>query len=104
MIKVSVYYRADGGSKFDHDYYRNSHMPMLKNRLGDACLRYEIDRGLSGREPGSAPNFVAASHIYSPSIEAYSAAFGPHATEIRGDVANYTDIAPILQISEVVGA
>jgi uncharacterized protein (TIGR02118 family) len=66
MIKMSVYYPADGGSKFDHDYYRTRHMPLLRERLGDACLRYEIDRGLAGREPGSAPGFVAACHVYSP--------------------------------------
>ncbi|RVH51756.1 hypothetical protein CN212_07095 [Sinorhizobium meliloti] len=27
---------------------------------------------------------------------------GPHRAEIAADVANYTDIAPIVQISEVV--
>jgi hypothetical protein len=29
-------------------------------------------------------------------------AFGPHANEIRSDIKNYTDIAPVMQISEVV--
>ena len=28
--------------------------------------------------------------------------FGPHAKEILGDIQNYTDIAPVLQMSEVV--
>ena len=46
MIKMSVYYPADGGSKFDHDYYRTHHMPLIQERLGDACLRYEIERAL----------------------------------------------------------
>lgn len=102
MIKMSVYYPADGGSKFDHDYYRTRHMPLLQERLGEACLRYEIDKGLTSREPGSAPKFVAACHIYSQSLETFQEAFGPHAAEIRADVANYTDIAPIVQFSEVV--
>jgi uncharacterized protein (TIGR02118 family) len=103
MIKMSVYYPADGGSKFDHDYYRASHMPLIQERLGDACLRYEIDKGLAGREPGGAPKFVAACHIYSPTLATLQEAFGPHAAEIRADVANYTDIAPIIQFSEIVG-
>jgi len=92
MIKMSVYYPADGGSKFDHDYYRTRHMPLIQERLGDACLRYEIDKGLAGREPGSAPEFVAACQE----------SLGPHRAEIAADVASYTDIAPIVQISEVV--
>ena len=29
MIKMSVYYPAHGGSKFDHDYYCASHLPLI---------------------------------------------------------------------------
>jgi len=104
MIKMSVYYPADGGSKFDHDYYRTRHMPLLQERLGEACLRYEIERGLASRESGSAPKFVAACHVYSPTLEIFEKALNPHAAEIRADVANYTDIAPIVQFSEIVEA
>ncbi|WP_163612558.1 EthD family reductase, partial [Klebsiella pneumoniae] len=69
--------------------------PLLRERLGDACLRYEIDKGLAGREPGSEPKFVAVCHVYSPSLGVFQQALGPHRTEIAADVANYTDIAPI---------
>lgn len=103
MIKMSVFYTANGGSKFDHDYYRTSHMPLIKQRLGEACLRYEIDKGLAGREPGSAPTFVASCHIYSPSLETLQRAYAPHREEVVADVTNYTDIVPIVQISEIVG-
>ena len=102
MIKMSVYYPAAGGSKFDHDYYRTRHMPLIQQRLGAACLRYEIEKGLAGGEPGSAPKFVAACHVYSPSLAAFQQAFAPHRAEIVADVANYTDIQPIVQISEIV--
>ena len=102
MIKMSVYYPADGGSKFDHDYYRTCHVPPIKERLGDACLRYEIDKGLAGRDPSSAPKFVAACHIYSPTLGAFQEAYRPHRAEIVADGPNYTDITPIVQISEIV--
>jgi uncharacterized protein (TIGR02118 family) len=36
------------------------------------------------------------------SVEGYQAASQEHGAEIRGDIANYTDIAPLIQISEVV--
>jgi uncharacterized protein (TIGR02118 family) len=78
-------------------------MPLIQERLGDACLRYEIEKGLAGREPGSAPAFVAACHVYSPTLEIFQEALGPHRADIAADVANYTDITPIVQISEVVG-
>ncbi len=102
MIKVSVMYPQQAGARFDHAYYRDSHMPMVKQRLGSACSHYTVDRGLAGASPGSAPAFVAACHLFCDSIEAFQAGFGPHAQEIMADVANYTHIAPVLQISEVV--
>ena len=36
MIKVSVMYPNSAGAKFDIDYYVNSHMPMVKSKVGAA--------------------------------------------------------------------
>jgi uncharacterized protein (TIGR02118 family) len=102
MIKVSVMYPYAPGARFDHDYYRDTHMPLLKARMGDHCRYYTIDRGLAGGTPGSAPAFVAMCHVYCDSVDAFQAGFGPHAAEIMADVLNYTDLQPLLQISEVV--
>ncbi|MFP5476326.1 MAG: EthD family reductase [Gammaproteobacteria bacterium] len=100
MIRVSVLYPFTEGARFDHDYYRDKHMPMIQARMGSTCLGYRIDRGLSGPAPGSKPAFEAMCHIDCESIEAFQAAFGPHAKEINGDVKNYTDIRPTMQISQ----
>jgi uncharacterized protein (TIGR02118 family) len=35
-------------------------------------------------------------------VEAFQAGFGPHVAEIMADIPNYTDLTPVLQISEVV--
>lgn len=102
MIKVSVLYPNTSGAKFDHDYYRDQHLPLVKTCLGDALLRYTIDRGLAGGAPGAPASFVAMCHLYCESVESFQAAFGPKAGQILGDVPNYTDLQPTLQISEVV--
>ena len=102
MIKVSVMYPNTLGARFDHTYYADKHMPMVKARMGDACLYYTVDKGLSGGAPGTPPAYVGMCHIFSESAESFQAGFGPHATEILGDIANYTDLAPVMQISEVV--
>lgn len=102
MIKVSVMYPYTEGARFDHAYYRDKHMPLLKARMGDACLSYTIDKGLGGGAPGSPPAYVGMCHVFCDSVEAFQAAFGPHAKEIRADIQNYTDIAPVMQVSEVV--
>jgi len=102
MIKVSVMYPNTAGARFDHDYYRDKHMPMLKEKMGDACKSYTIDKGLAGGAPGAPAPYVGMCHIYCDSVESFQAAFGPHAKAIMADIANYTDLKPVMQISEVV--
>jgi uncharacterized protein (TIGR02118 family) len=102
MIKVSVMYANKPGARFDHAYYRDKHMPLVKARMGEACNFYTVDKGLAGGAPGEPVTYVAMCHIYCDSVEAFQAGFGPHAEEILGDIPNYTDLVPIVQISEVV--
>lgn len=102
MIKFNVIYPYQDGARFDHDYYREKHMPLLAERLGDACISYTIDKGLAGREPGSPPPFLAACSVLSESAEKLQRALEPHSQEVRADVKNYTDVTPVVWISEVV--
>ena len=94
MIRLSVYYPSTDGATFDHDYYRNSHVPLAVKTWG---LRgAEIDKGIDGP-------YVAAVHFKFESIEALQAAMGAEGTgDVLADVANYTSITPVLQTSEVV--
>jgi len=102
MIKVSVMYPNKADARFDHAYYRDKHMPLVKERMGERCKFYTIDKGLGGDSPGSPPIYIGMCHIYCDSIEAFQAGFGPHAGEIIADIKNYTDISPVMQVSEVV--
>ena len=102
MIKVSVMYPNTPGTHFNHDYYRDHHMPLVKARMGGHLQYYTVDKGLAGGTPGSAPTYAAAGHLFCASVEAFQTGFGPHTKEIMGDIPNYTDIAPVIQISEVV--
>ncbi len=102
MIKVNVMYPYAEGARFDHAYYRDRHMPMVKARLGTACAYYTVEKGLGGRAPGSPPAFVAMCAFFCDSVESYRAAMQEHGAEVRGDLANYADILPVFQFSEVV--
>ena len=101
MIKVNVMYPYTEGARFDHAYYRDRHMPMVKARLGSACAYYTVEKGLTN-VPGAPPAFVAICAFICDSAEGYQAAMQEHRAEILGDIANYTDIAPVIQVSEVV--
>ena len=102
MIKVSVMYPNTPAARFDHDYYRDKHMPLVQARMGAACKYYTVDKGLAGGAPDAPATFVAMCHIFCDSVEAFQTSFGPHADEILGDIKNYTDLTPVIQISEVV--
>lgn len=101
MIKVTVFYPNQQGKRFDMNYYCAKHMPMVQQKLGAACKGVAVEQGLSGVAPGSAPTYIAVGHMYFDSLEEFQAAFGPHAEAFARDVPNYTDIQPVIEISEV---
>lgn len=102
MIKVSVMYPNQSGARFDHAYYRDKHMPMVRDLMGSSCLFYTVDKGLAGGAPGEPPTYIGMCHIYCDSVESFEAGFGPNAEAILADIPRYTDLSPVLQISEVV--
>ena len=101
MIKMSIFYPNQEGSKFDMDYYCKSHIPMIQQKLGEACKGVAVEQGLGGATPGSRAAYAAMGHLYFDSVEAFQAAFGPHAQAIIADVPNFTDIQSTIQLSEV---
>jgi uncharacterized protein (TIGR02118 family) len=101
MIRVTVFYPFSKNARFDHDYYRDTHLPLVKKALGGECIHFSIDKGLVGGDGGD-PASVAACHIFCRTIEGFNRAFEAKKPEILGDITNYTDIAPQIEISEVV--
>jgi uncharacterized protein (TIGR02118 family) len=102
LIKASVMYPNKPGVRFDHEYYRTKHLPLIKSRMGAALKYYTIDKGLADGEGKPLGPYVAMCHLLCDSVEEYQSSFGPHAQEIRKDIANFTDATSIHQISEVV--
>jgi hypothetical protein len=49
MIKVSVLYPNNEGSKFDMSYDCNSHIPMVLEKLGKVCKGVAVEQGCPAR-------------------------------------------------------
>jgi uncharacterized protein (TIGR02118 family) len=95
MIRMSVLYPNGDGTTFDHDYYRDKHVPMAVATWEPVSA--EIDRGLNGP-------YVAAVHFTFASIDDMKAALALEASAaITADVPNYTNATPVLQTSEIAG-
>ncbi|WP_406625648.1 EthD family reductase [Acidovorax sp. SDU_ACID1] len=100
MIKLTVQYPSVPGSRFDFDYYQTRHLELIRNRLGESCIRLSFSRGLFSVPEGGPPAFIASCDIFFASIEIFQEKFLPNAPEFRADNVNYTDIVPIRQLYE----
>ena len=103
MVKISILYPDAPGSTFDMDYYLKTHMPVSIGHLsGHPGFRgVSVERGVAGQQPGSSPPFLALCHFLFDSVDDFVAAFTPHAAELQGDIPNYTNTTPLIQISSV---
>lgn len=104
MVKVSILYPNTPGARFDFRYYTEKHMPRAIDLLS-AHAGYKgvsVERGVGGAAPGSAPEYIAMCHFHFDSSEAFLEAFMPHAPELQQDIPKYTDLQPLIQISEVL--
>tara|TARA_R110002049_G_scaffold70983_2_gene183101 strand:- start:6445 stop:6780 length:336 start_codon:yes stop_codon:yes gene_type:complete len=102
MIKVSVLYPNGEGKKFDMDYYCNQHVRLVGELLGDAVKAATVEKGIGGANPGSPATYAAMGNLYFASMDSFQNSFGPNAEKIMGDLPNFTNIEPVVQISEVM--
>ncbi len=101
MFKVSILYPNGDDKTFDMDYYETKHMPMMAGLLGKNLSLYEIDKGIAGRTPNDKIPFVAIGYFYINDVTEYNKAILQNINTIRKDIEVYTNIQPIIQISEI---
>lgn len=101
LFKVAILYPNGEGKTFDMGYYETKHMPMVAGFLGKNLQFYEIDKGLSGRTPEDMIPYLAVGYFYIKDIAEYNKTIGQNRDAIISDFKNYTNIQPIIQISEV---
>lgn len=104
MTKISILYPDQKGARFDIRYYLETHIPRSIELLSSHCgfRAASVERGAAGAEPGSDAPYVIMCHFLFDSLDGFLAAFMPHAEILQADIPNYTDIRPVIQISEVL--
>ncbi|CAL1518587.1 EthD family reductase [Chitinophaga sp. MM2321] len=102
LIKISIMYPYAEGKTFNMEYYETKHMPMVASFLGSNLVKYTIEKGLSSGIPKQPLPFMAIGTFYVKSLSEYQAAVAPNRDAIRADFVNYTNVIPIILVSEVV--
>src|ERR1044071_5378069 len=101
LYKVAILYPNGSGKTFDLDYYEKNHMPMVAGFLGKNLKFYEIDKGVAGRTPNDEVPFLAIGYFYCYDIAEYNKAIGQNIDTILNDIKKYTNIQPIVQVSQI---
>jgi uncharacterized protein (TIGR02118 family) len=102
LIKVSIMYPFAEGKTFNMEYYETKHMPMVAKFLGSNLVKYTIEKGVASGMPNTPLPYMAIGSFYVKDLGAYQAAIAPNRDAIRADFPNYTNIAPVILVSEVV--
>jgi uncharacterized protein (TIGR02118 family) len=101
MFKVAILYPNGEDKTFDMDYYEKKHMPMVAGFLGKNLKFYEIDKGVAGRTPKDKVPFVAIGYFYINDTAEYNKAIAQNRDAVVSDFKNYTNIQPVVLISEI---
>jgi len=102
LIKVSIMYPFAEGKTFNMDYYEKKHMPFVAGLLGANLVKYTIEKGVGSGIPNTPLPFMAIGIFYVKSLSEYQAAIAPNRDAIRADFPNYTNITPVILVSEIV--
>jgi len=93
---LTILYPNSDGVRWDVDYYRSHHMPLIMRLYGkEAIKRFELRKGDSGQAPGSKPTYIGTVNIYINDQKAFDAAGAKHGQTLVKDVPNFSSVNPV---------
>jgi uncharacterized protein (TIGR02118 family) len=100
MVKLTVLFPNQPGARFDERYYFTTHMELVGKLLRPVLAGAGVDKGIDTPDGPAPYRFI--SYLCFESAEVMEAAMAAHKPALMSDIPNYTDIQPILQVSNVV--
>lgn len=101
MVSLTVLYPKTADSHFDLDYYLNTHTSLVKERLTSAGLTgVDLRTGLAGGAPDSPATYAMICNLNFGTLEELQNALVTHGPELTGDIPNFTNVQPTMQISQ----
>lgn len=97
MFIITVLYPADGS--LDMDYYRETHLPLVRRLLDPAGLR-ELVYWQPARDDAAAP-FQLVAELRFADRESGLAALAAHGAETQADIGNFTSLKPVIMTGDL---
>lgn len=101
MYCLTVTYPIGEDTNFDHDYYKNSHMPLCARLFAEHGYRGFVLRSNQGEAPGKGGLNYASVDLLFESAEQMGAALAAGGKEVSADIGNYTNTTPSMSFSEL---
>lgn len=101
MILITAVYPNEVGSRFDAAYYLDQHTPFAVDLLTPHGLTGLRATTGSAAIDGSPPAYWAISELRFTSRAAFDAVLEQCGEALFADIQNYTNVAPVLQISSL---
>ena len=101
MIALSVLYPKTDSSYFDHQYYIEKHIPLVRSKWSSLGLeRIDLLRGTATVD-GAPPAYELLGTLTFTSMEQVQDALA-NGTAVLADIPNFTNVQPLLQLNETV--
>ena len=92
---LTIVYPNSDGVRWDVEYYRTHHMPLIMRQYGkEAIKRFELRKG-STDQKGGTPPYIGAVNIYINDQKAFDAAGAEHGKTLVADVPHFSSVMPI---------
>jgi uncharacterized protein (TIGR02118 family) len=100
---LTILYPNGEGVRWDVDYYRTGHMPLIMRLYGTKAIkRFELRKG-DQNMAGAKPDFIGSVNIYIADQKAFEAAGKEHGNTLREDVPHFSSVNPIAFPSVIYG-
>ncbi|MDQ7732194.1 EthD family reductase [Halomonas sp. SpR1] len=98
MIDVMVAYPNSDTLAFDDVYYIEKHSPLVNSLLAEHGLRYlRVHRCID-----SQATYHLVAHLGFESAQRFESAFEAIGDQLLADIANFTNVEPVMQVNEVI--
>ena len=92
---LTILYPNSEGVRWDVEYYRTHHMPLIMRLYGqEAIKRFELRKGTTDQKGGSPP-YIGTVNIYINDQKAFDAAGAQHGKTLVADVPHFSSVMPV---------
>ena len=103
MFRVVMLYPQSSDSRFDMNYFLTKHIPRIQEIFKNlGLLNLEVQQGIASAMPGQSAPFICICSFLFENLEGFQQGMTAQGAWIIGDVPNYTNAQPQIQISQVV--